>query len=1304
MSSNKTKEAASQSHDNLWFLEGGGKMGQLMRNKDWTQTPLGNPEDWHISLKTMVSVMLNNPFGMHIAWGEAYTQLYNDGYIPILGENEHPDALGGLYQNTYPEIWEEVTKPMLNKVEQGESVAFSDYEIDLNRNGILQTCYFDFAYSPIFIENGKVGGILLTTIETTKRKAADLALKESNNQLAFAIEATELGTFDYNPATGTFSGNERLKAWFGLPPKSEILLEHAIEAISDKDKERVVQAINEALDYKSGGVYDVVYTIVHPVSGSERIVRAKGRAWFNEKKVAIRFNGTLQDITVTEKNARKVKQSERKLKLMIQQAPVAITILKGTEFRIERVNSKAIEIWGNHVEDMINKPFLEALPEMRNQGFDKLLNGVYETGHSFSAREMSIELFRNDKKTTRYIKFSLEPLYNLNNDVYGIMVVGIEVTDQVLARKKIEESDRKVRNVVENASFMIGLLTGKDLVIEIANQSIIDAWGKGNNVIGKRYFDLLPELREQKVFDQVQQVYKTGKPFHIINEPVSFFVNGVRTERYFNYDFIPLRNLSGEVYGIMISAIDVSDMILANRKIEEGEKRFRESVKQAPLGIAIFRGADFTTELVNDTYLEIVGRSEAKVLNKPLFKALPEIREVVEPLFHEVIASGESFHSTELPVYLKRGDSEELCYFNLVYHPLREPDNTISGIMIVATEITSSVKAKKDLELSELHFRTLVDRSPIAMAVLRGDEFVIEMANDQMLKVFWKKSAEEVVGQKILDIFPELIDQQFPALFKKVLETNLKYSDSEVRAFVRHGEELAEFYVDLEYAPLIELGGKVSGIIITAHDVTSKVAARKELELAEERIRLATEATELATWELSLNSKKLIHSARMAQIFGFEPELQLSQDQLRKQIVKSDLENIVKKAFKKSLKTGIYKYEARIVRTDGQLCWIRTHGNLFFDDEGKAERLIGTLRDITEEKRHQEDIEASEQKFRTLADSMPQFVWTSDKLGNMNYFNNSFLEYSQMELDDIVDGKWIRVIHPDDKEKNIRKWEKSIETGEDFLLEHRFLRHDGEYRWQLSRAIPQLDSQGNVLMWVGASADIHDMKEVDQQKDFFISMASHELKTPLTSIKGYVQILQSMYAERKDDFLKNSLNIMDRQINALTNLISDLLDLSKIKTGSLVLKKTTFPVNEFINELIDQMRQMNSNCVIIFNEIENREIVADRERMGQVLINFLTNAIKYSGDCDVEVKNSYEEEQLVVSVRDWGIGISKKDQKKIFERFYRVEGKNEETYPGFGIGLNIAAEIIERHKGEIGVESALGEGSTFYFKIPTSEN
>jgi signal transduction histidine kinase len=296
---------------------------------------------------------------------------------------------------------------------------------------------------------------------------------------------------------------------------------------------------------------------------------------------------------------------------------------------------------------------------------------------------------------------------------------------------------------------------------------------------------------------------------------------------------------------------------------------------------------------------------------------------------------------------------------------------------------------------------------------------------------------------------------------------------------------------------------------------------------------------------------------------------------------------------------------------------------------------------------------------------------------------------------------WLQIIHPDDREENIRAWMDSVNTGRDFIFEHRFRRDDGEYRWQLSRAIPQKDAEGNIQMWVGTSTDIQEIKELDQQKDYFISMASHELKTPFTSMKGYVQILQSMYLNSEDTFLKKSLNIIDKQIVTLTTLISELLDLSKIKSGSLVLNKKHFHINELIQEVADEIEHINPDYSIAFSKQNETLVYADRERIGQVLANFLTNAVKYSpGSREIKIESCIEQCNIIISVKDSGIGINKQDQEKIFERFYRVEGKNERTFPGFGIGLFIASEIIHRHNGKIGVKSEPGKGSVFYFSLP----
>lgn len=181
----------------------------------------------------------------------------------------------------------------------------------------------------------------------------------------------------------------------------------------------------------------------------------------------------------------------------------------------------------------------------------------------------------------------------------------------------------------------------------------------------------------------------------------------------------------------------------------------------------------------------------------------------------------------------------------------------------------------------------------------------------------------------------------------------------------------------------------------------------------------------------------------------------------------------------------------------------------------------------------------------------------------------------------------------------------------------------------------------------------------------------------------------------------NSLEKVNKQIINLTSLIVDLLDLSKIKSGSLQLNKENVDINGLIGEIVKEIQHTKPDCVIDFTGNVNATVFIDAGRIGQVLINLLTNAIKYSPNCkEIKVSSRITENELIVSVTDAGIGISKTDQQKIFQRFYRVAGKDEKTFPGFGIGLFIASQIIQRHNGKIGVNSEQGKGSVFYFILP----
>ena len=835
----------------------------------------------------------------------------------------------------------------------------------------------------------------------------------------------------------------------------------------------------------------------------------------------------------------------------------------------------------------------------------------------------------------------------------------------------------------------------------------------------------------------------------------------------------------------------------------------------------------------NDAYRPSLGEAgkHPDILGMAAEAAWPEIWSIIKPEIDQVLrGDGATWNEEKLIPIFRNGKIEDV-YWTYSYSPVNDEKGDVSGVLVTCREVTNNLKMRDMLGESEKKFRSLVMHSPMAIAILKGSDFTVELANMAMLKM-WKKKGNEVIGRKLLNLFPELRDQKFSVLLKQVLQTGTAIKENASLAFIKTDQGLKKRYYDFEYDPLFEHDGNISGIMVTSIDVSETIESKNKLADAEERLRLAVDASELAIWEIDLNTDYIKYSDRFVKLFGHESSKKLTLHEVRRQIYSSDRHNIVKKAFEEALITGTYKFETRLVKPDNSIVRISTMGKVFYDNAGIPLKIIGTLRDITQEEEYRhvleksekrlrkfilnapvsigilngpdyiveimnesalklmgktkeqmlnrpvleamteldtgqakllldrvyysgksfsasefpvklnrhgrlekiyinfeydplvnnegkvygimvvgndvteqvvarKKIEQSEARFKLLADSMPQFVWTSDNQGNINYFNRAVYDYSGLPEDQIDEGGWPDIIHPADMEESILKWTTAIKKGKDFIFEHRFRRYDGVYRWQLSRAIPLRDEQGKIQFWIGTSTDIQEIKEQEQQKDYFISMASHELKTPITSIKGYVQILQSMYENSEDAVLIKSLGRIHVQIEKLTTLIGDLLDVSKIRNGSLTFHKQTFDINSLIKEEIEELEIIHPTHKIAFKNDAIIPVFGDRERIRQVLINLISNAIKYSPiSGNILMKSKVEKESVLISVKDEGIGIDKNYQEKIFERFYRVEGKSEKTFPGFGIGLFIASEIIKRHKGNIGVHSKPGKGSQFYFSLP----
>jgi signal transduction histidine kinase len=262
----------------------------------------------------------------------------------------------------------------------------------------------------------------------------------------------------------------------------------------------------------------------------------------------------------------------------------------------------------------------------------------------------------------------------------------------------------------------------------------------------------------------------------------------------------------------------------------------------------------------------------------------------------------------------------------------------------------------------------------------------------------------------------------------------------------------------------------------------------------------------------------------------------------------------------------------------------------------------------------------------------------------------------------------------------------------------------GEVAWNILKSTAIFDQAQKPYLVITVMQDITQLKELEQRKDMFIGMASHELKTPVTSLLGFTQVLQKRFQQRDDEQSLQFLSIMDGQLKKLTKLINDLLDISKMQTGQLTYNEEAFDLNELVRETVRNLQAATRSHQLLLEGEVQAQVLGDKDRLGQVLINLVTNAIKYSPQADkVIVSISIDAGEAIVRVQDLGIGIAEAHRQRIFERFYQVGDPLERTFPGLGIGLYISSEIIKRHRGKIWVDSKRGNGSTFSFTIPVND-
>lgn len=573
--------------------------------------------------------------------------------------------------------------------------------------------------------------------------------------------------------------------------------------------------------------------------------------------------------------------------------------------------------------------------------------------------------------------------------------------------------------------------------------------------------------------------------------------------------------------------------------------------------------------------------------------------------------------------------------------------NNVTAQVVYEQRLQESLELEKQAAakamLLSTQMRQLFDQIPAQVAIAIGPEMRYEYVNPAYEREMGQGSGLQ--GRKVLEVMPEVFNMPIWKILQESYQQGKSFIETEIEIPLpaQHGQAMVSRYFNLVYQPLRNEAGEITGVLSFKYEITEHVAARKLLELREKELLALNEKLSQAYEEVLAASEEM--NASNEELEATNEQLQQAHEALGQ--LNAELEERVQ------LRT------AEIERMRQQA-------------ENESERL------------------------RFLLNAIPQQVWTTDPGGQLLAVNNVLCTALGHTTEEILEIGLPHFAHPDDLPVIFRQWTEALRSGAPYHAEYRLRFADGSYRWHLGRAVPMIEN-GVVTFWLGTNTDIDAQKENEQRKDEFLSIASHELKTPLTSIKSFNQLMNRVRdGQQLGIYIQKSYN----NILRLEKLINDLLDVTKINAGKMTYDIQPFDFLQMVRETIENVQLTVSTHEIILNSCEPFELEGDRLRLEQVLINLLDNAIKYSpGGEEVLVRVSLEERHVIVCVQDYGVGIDKSNVNKLFDRYFRSDN-TAMRFEGLGLGLFISAEVIKRHYGTYWLESEPGKGSSFYFRLP----
>lgn len=1166
---------------------------------------------------------------------------------------------------------------------------------------------------PLKDEQGKLHGFTKVMRDLTDRQKASEKAQQSKERFQTLIEKSS-DVIALSDAKGNYSyASPGIKKVLGYTPE-EFTTMNGFDLMHPDELGYVGEKLQKLLAHP--GASETIELRARHKDGSWRWLEATATNLLgnsNINAIVSNFRDITERKTAEQEHAAITEEAEQFFNL-----PDLLLAIASTDGYFKRLNPAWEKILGHSLKELTSHPWTDFVHP------DDVAATIAE-GEKLKAGATTLQFqnrYRCKNGSYKWILWNVRPV----GDV--LYAAAQDITTMKGAEEQLQESEEQLRLLVQGV---------KDYAIfRLDPKGYISSWNQGaENIKGYKAEEIIgkhisafytPENRQQKRPDKLLRKARTHG--EVVDEGWRVKKDGSRF--WANVTITAIKDGSGKLIGFSKITRDMTERKSYEETLRESRERF--ALAQQAANIGTFEWSIKANEFLCTEQLEVLyGLQPAQMqgdLANWLKRLHPADRERIQAELQEAL-NGKRL-DTEFRIVRPNGDIRWIAMRGKVFMDEKGQPERLLGIN---RNITKRKQAEQQVEHERQRLHDLMMQAPAIMVVVTGPNHIFELANSMYLQLIGKDKT--IIGKPLREVLPEMVEQGYLELLDNVYKSGEPFIGKEMLARLdRSGDgKLEDVYLNFIYQPIKDSEGKVESIFGHAVDVTEQVRARQKVEDSEARLRFMAESM----------PQKIFTAKPSGEVDYFNPQWMeftgLSFEQIRawgwKQFIHpDDLEENIR-LWQESIRTGKpFQMEHRFRRYDGVYRWHFSRAHAFRDSNGKIITWIGSNTDITDVKKTQEALVQSEERFRQLADSMPQIVWTATPDGKEDYYNQQWYEFTGF-----VPGQkgqsWKKILHPDDVKYCNETWQESIRTGKPFQTEYRFRdRHrPGKYRWFLGRALAIKDNKGNITKWFGTATDIDDIRrttlrkeelekltaalelqrnqlmELNNAKDEFISLASHQLRTPATGVKQYVGMLLEGYVgtltPEQETMLQYAFESNERQLR----IIDDLLKVAHVDAGKIEINKKQCNLVPLVhNVLREQLSafQARGQKLIYNKPDEPVEASIDTKLIRMVIENLVNNAGKYTPkgkQIKVKVSEKTRPKCAVVSVRDQGVGIDPEDFPKLFRKFSRLRNPLSEEVGGTGLGLYWVKRVIDLHGGNIKVKSAVGKGTTFTLELPAKD-